>query len=361
LYSQLEAALYGDLPSLVSLSSSNLARLDSSARLMVDLQPYTVDSLWGLSAEERAGMLPLFWDQDLVSGKRLGVPFYRSLQLLYYNNTWADELGFDAHPETIQELKEQLCAAAGANMEDDDPANNRTGGWLVNTGVETTASWMYAFDAQIESASRGSYDLDQTRTLQVFAYLRGLYAGGCSWVDGLSSPSQEFAGRRALVISASLTAIPDIEDALQKAGSQDEWEVLPYPGNSGDPSLDAFGPSLGVVKSDPAGQMAAWIFARYLLSPDVQQSLVESLGVLPVSHPALDALQEYRNDHLQWAEAAALLDLARTEPSIASWSVARWTLHDAMVEIYRLSFTDEQLSDLVQLFSDTLDELEDLY
>ncbi len=53
---------------------------------------------------------------------------HQSAQVMFYNNTWASELGFDAAPQTADEFKEQACAAAAANDADDTPDNDGTGG-----------------------------------------------------------------------------------------------------------------------------------------------------------------------------------------------------------------------------------------
>lgn len=357
LYAAIEAALSGEPPSLVALGSPYLARLDESARLVLDLSPYLNDASWGLSSTEINNFEPAFLDQDLLAGKRLGLPLYRSVQLLVYNRTWAGELGYDEPPQSALDLKAQACAAADFNAHDENQNNFHTGGWLVNNGVETTASWLHAFKTRI--AAEGEYDLDTSRALQTMAFLRGLYSANCSWVNGASSPAVEFANRSALFISASITALPEIEDALRSAGSRDEWGVLPYPGNPGQFAVDVHGPALSILKSSPYEQMAAWMFARSLLSTDSQAALVESLGVLPAIPADAAALQDYRAGHPHWAEAAGLVEYARSVPALPSWPVARWALHDAAFELYRPSFKDEMLNRLVDLLATTLAELDD--
>ncbi|PIZ25991.1 MAG: ABC transporter substrate-binding protein, partial [Chloroflexi bacterium CG_4_10_14_0_8_um_filter_57_5] len=45
--------------------------------------------------------------QDPVNGQRLGAPAQRSARFLFYNQTWARELGFSAPPATADEFRQQ--------------------------------------------------------------------------------------------------------------------------------------------------------------------------------------------------------------------------------------------------------------
>ena len=79
---------------------------------LVDLTPYVADPQWGLSASDQADFYPQFWNQDVLDGRRLGLPAIRSAQLMLYNETWAKELGFEQPPADADQFLQQACTAS---------------------------------------------------------------------------------------------------------------------------------------------------------------------------------------------------------------------------------------------------------
>ena len=63
---------------------------------VVDLTDYVNDPAYGLGAAEVDDFPAVFWAQDAVEGKRLGVPAERGASFLVYNSTWAGHLGYVA-------------------------------------------------------------------------------------------------------------------------------------------------------------------------------------------------------------------------------------------------------------------------
>ena len=101
----------------------------------------------------------------LFDNQRLGFPPNRSMEVLYYNQTWLEELGFSGPPTTPEEFKEMACAAAEAN-------GDGTGGYILRDDASAMASWTYAFGGDILTedgtgyvlngpADRRSHDLPQ--------------------------------------------------------------------------------------------------------------------------------------------------------------------------------------------------------
>jgi multiple sugar transport system substrate-binding protein len=59
---------------------------------------------WGLAQEDIEDFFPLFWEQEQDGGALLGLPFYRSGQVLFYNQSWAEDLGFNTPPTTPERV-----------------------------------------------------------------------------------------------------------------------------------------------------------------------------------------------------------------------------------------------------------------
>jgi ABC-type glycerol-3-phosphate transport system substrate-binding protein len=92
-------------------------------------------------------------------------------------------------------------------------------------------------------------------------------------------------------------------------------------------------PGLMVTADTPENQMAAWLFARYLLSPEVQAKLVQSGFSLPVRSSTMDLLGDFANRYPQWAQAVEMMDIARPVPISSDWGIGQWVLQDGF---YRL-------------------------
>jgi len=327
----------------------------------VDLGTYFNDPGIGFSTDEQAAMYPAFWDHDKLDGKRIALPALRYGQLLFYNATWAQELGFSSPPATPQEFTQQACAAASSNLSDEDPDNDGTGGWIISTNYSTILSWLYAFGADIvapqDSGSQdGGYTFDTPEVASSMAFLRELYDSGCAWLPEAEYPEDDFAARRGLFATGSVTSIPYQRSAMLQTGSPDQWEVIPFPGDS-ESALNVYGPSYSILPSTGERELASWLFIRWLLHPENQVPLVEATSAFPLSSTVLDQLNETGTLHPQWFQAAALLTNAIPEPAYQSWFLVRWALSDAATQLFRYYFTLEQLPATLSFLEQTANDL----
>jgi ABC-type glycerol-3-phosphate transport system substrate-binding protein len=357
LIQQVDSPQGGDLPNLLVGYPYQLRLLDETTHTLVDMTPYVQDPRWGMSIQEQDGFNPLFWEQDVVLEKRLGLPFFRSAQVLYYNLSQARELGFLAPPATPSEFSAQACAAAQSNGKSTDPATRGTGGWAVNTDVPTMEGWLYAFGSDITGLDDQSYTFSSTQTTQALTFLKELSDKGCAWSAENAFPSKEFASRRAIFIAGSLAGLDDQAKTFIASSSQDNWTVIPFPSPHGKPVITVYGPSFALLKSSPEKQVAAWLFARWMVSPQNQANWIENNASLPLGAAVLPLLDAYKSRHPQWAAAVALLPDARLEPHTASWDEVRWSLNDAGGRLFSPLFPAALIPQMVGMLSDTAAEL----
>lgn len=235
LYTNVRAALGSDfVPNLVAGYNNQLQSWDNQGGTIIDLNEYVDDPEWGLDPTVQADFYPVFWEQDTNTNKRLGLPVYRSAVVIFYNQSWAQELGFDAPPQTPDELKEQACAAAAAN-------NDSTGGLITTTDISTNMSWLFAFGGDLLHSNEAQYQADTPENQAAFTFLHEILEQGCAWVPGAYYPNQEFATRKGLFYSSSVAGIPYQISAFDEADNFDQWTVLPFPGNSREPAINAYG------------------------------------------------------------------------------------------------------------------------
>lgn len=340
------------LPGLIAAYTDQALRWEASKSMLADLTPYVTDPVWGLSSTEQQDFYPGFWAQDLVvraSGsprsKRLGVPWYRSALLVIYNRTWAEELGFRTLPDTPDQFRQQVCTAAQTYASDAETVKDGTGGWLITSNPLMLPGWMRAFGSTWEA--QGEFTFHTPAAEEAVQYLADLVTDGCAWSTTGETAAEAFAARRTLAYMGSLTSLPLQQLLMQQTASEDQWVVLPFPSTTGNQSIEAYGPGLVVVESQPAQELAAWLFARWLLSPEIQASWAVANGVFPVRASALQQPRDSAELPQQWQQALVWLPKARSEPALASWGVMRGVMVDALDQVVLPGFQGHQAASLL--------------
>ena len=358
LYDKIDnAILTGDLPSLAVAYNYQIQDWDANPGLVADLEPYVNDPQWGLTPAEQADFNPTFWGQEVIDGKRTSFPAQRSAQLIYYNLTWASELGFDAPPGSPDEFKEQACSAAQANKTDADPQNDGTGGWVVSTTPSAVLSWIYAFGGEVIDPLGAGYRFNTPQTEAALTYLKELYDAGCAWQSADDYPDEEFAARRALFVTGSLADLSFQTTAFERAGNADQWTVLAFPSPEKQPVIDVYGPSFVLFEATVEEKLAAWLVVKWLTSPENQARFIAASGTYPIRSSTLDHLGEYAAEHPQWSAALELLPFAQSEPGYASWSVVRWVVSEVGTQVFRYYFTADRIPATLELMDETAAEL----
>lgn len=357
LYSAVDAAIQSrETPHLAIGYNYQIGNWAAQGQV-VNLNKYVNDPQWGLSYAEQADFIPVIWEQDLIATERIGFPAQRSAQVMIYNQSWAEEMGFKAPPETPEEFKEQACAAAQGKKLDADSANDGQGGWIINTTPSAFLTWLYAFDGQALNSQQDGYRFDTPQSEEAVTFLKALYDAGCAWEDTDEHPLPEFANRQALFATLPLSDLPVLEEELMRAENSDQWTVIGFPAERTQPMITVYGPSFVLFGASPEEQLASWLVVKWLASPEEQASQVVASGTLPLRTSTQDLLKPYATENPQWTAAAGLLPAARTEPNLASWSVVRWALGDVATQVFRYYFTSDRIPATLELLDDTAAEL----
>ena len=146
-----QGILDGETPNLIAAPSEQLVEWQAPQQVFVDLNDYIFSSAYGLSPMEQSDYYSNIWNADVINGFRLGMPATRTGQVLYYNTSWAKELGFSEPPKTPADFKAQACAATQANANQHLVKSYGTGGWLIDSSWQTDLSW---FRIQFHRISR---------------------------------------------------------------------------------------------------------------------------------------------------------------------------------------------------------------
>ena len=318
----------GDLPN-VTPGFPNAIATWYDVGAIAELEQFITDPKFGLTTDE----VDAIHDANMASGTladgtQIGMPIHQSENVLFYNHTWAQELGFASPPATSAEFKEQACAAAEANANDDNPDNDGTGGLVLFPGASDIASWLFAFGGGFLNDAGDAYNMNTPEMKAVFLFLKDLSDNSCTFATD-SFPNPEFATRLALFTSSSTAGISFQLAAFEDAGNDDEWGLLAFPGPDGNLAVNAFGQMIGVVDQNPEANLASWLWLKHFTSPEIQAEWITFSAYFPSQTTTAAFLGDYIADNPIYATGVELAKYGQSEPTLASWGAVRGALTDA--------------------------------
>ena len=339
------AVTTGELPNLAQGFANGLVKWHSLGAIM-PLNDFISDPNYGVDEAVYGGIFPgPLSSGTLPDGSQIGIPMNQSAQVIFYNHTWAQELGFANPPATSAEFKEQACAASAFNDADDDPDNDGTGGYVMFPSASTLAPWIWAFGGEFVNEAGDGYDFSSQAVLDSMVFQKDLVASGCILTTP-SFPNPEFAARQALFAVSSTAGIPFQRGAMEDAGNEDTWGAIPFPGPDGTLVVNGFGQMVGIVPTNAEQDLAAWLFLRYLTSPETQATWIEFTSYFP-TQSTTDV--SAKADDSVWNEAWALLSLAKSEPNLAAHGSVRGAMQDAGFAVMGAETTEDIIAILAEL------------
>lgn len=322
-------------------------------------EPYLRHAQWGWEAEMLGGYdaFVLAQHQD-ADGRQLSMPLSWQASVLFYNQGWARELGFNEAPATFEVFQAQACAAKDALLADDIRENDGTGGYIASRDADALLSWLAAFGYDdLPVAPGDAYKFATREGEDAFSALRQMTDDGCTWVSRLPTPYDYFAERMALFYSGSTRDILLQEQAMAFAGNDDDWIVLPYPAVEGQSPLLVNGSGAAIVAGSPQEQIAAWLYLNYLLEPRNQALLAIASGGYPVQESAAPWLEVYANQHQPWGLPFAWMNPRFSPPLFHNWLTAGNVLADAGWELYQSFTTVERVPAILEMLDSMIAEI----
>ena len=263
--------------------------------------------------------------------------------MMFYNQTWLEELNFTGPPTTPDELRTMACAGADAN-------GDGTGGLIIDTGASAFAGWTFAFGGSILSEDGKGYVYNGEGSVKAMEFLKGLYDDGCAFIyDGYPNPA--FAARQAIFTTGSSSGMPyyagDVNTVAEELGKDpDVWNVTALPHTTADPVQNIYGGDVMIPATTPKLQLASWIFIKYYTSPEVQADWVRASNYFPTRAGTSEFLGDYMSENPQWASAANLLMYGSYEPQLISYQAVRDEAEQAYAAIIQGADIQSTLDDL---------------
>ena len=307
------------------------------AGLTVDLTPYLSDPAAGMSIKDQndyySGIFEPFILPDHI---RPGLPFTQSIQVMYYNQTWAAELGFSRAPGSSSDLFDQVCAAAEGFIENED----RAGGIILYPEAANILGWVYAYDGYLQDQNYGSYQFSTPEIIKVARDWQDLSKDECGFMisqypDPMAREIEftKFNQRQTLVVMNSAEHLEQVHLQANQTGRADDWTMLPFLGPDGKKAVPAEIQSGVIFDTTPEEQLAAWLFLKYLTSPEVQAEWVEYSYLYPTRKDSLRFLRDFRTENPDWAKGLNVLKYAQTQPIDPSWEVVQQAVGDAFEQL----------------------------
>jgi multiple sugar transport system substrate-binding protein len=344
LYNKMVTAIAaGSVPDLVAAYQNEAAAYQASGAL-VDINDYIDDPQWGLG-QERSDYFEGFLQQDVnaqFGGARLGFPPNRSLELLYYNLDWLQQMGFGGPPKNWDEFY-QMCGKAT------NPSENQYG-YAINTGASNVFAQVISRGGEVAKADGSGYTYNTRQMKDSMAFMKKLYAEGFSRkIAEQYGEQNDFANWKVLFTMSSTAGLPYYAGSVAK-GEQGPfgWSVAAVPYTTARPALDIYGASVSIPRSTPKRQLAAWLLVKYLTQPGPQARWVEVTNYFPVRKSTAARLGDYlsKNPNYKIAYDLLLGSDAKAEPPFAGYSEVRDAVEAAFNKILDGADIDTTLRDL---------------
>ena len=239
-------------------------------------------------------IVPKFYEECALDGYMVALPYMRSTEALYINQTFVEKLGF-----TVPDVPtwDWIFEVSEAAMEKDASGKFKLNGQKVMIPFiyKSTDNMMISYLKQ-SGAEYSTADGEVrifNETTEEFLYEISKHAGtGAFSTFKISSYPSNFlnAGQSIFGIDSTAGATWMGTDAPLSdidADSIVEFETVVRPIPQADPAnpqMISQGPSVCLFyKEDPQEVLASWLFMQFLLTNEVQMAYAETEGYVPVT------------------------------------------------------------------------------
>lgn len=315
----------GDIPGIL-VAYQNQAAAYALADGLVDLDHYINHPTYGIADDEIEDFFEAFLNQDRLpqfGNASFGFPPNRSMEVMYYNEDWLSELGYDGPPQTPEEFSEMACAAV------DDA--ERTVGYEISTDASRFASLVFARGGDIYDYDNNQYTLNSPEAIDAMTQIKDLYDRGCAiLIEERRADEQDFANRRTLFTIGTSTGLPRYNNYI---GDSFAWSIAPIPYSTAEPVQNIYGASISIPRTTPEEQLAAWLFLKYYTTPETQARWAKASNYFPVRESVANGLGDYFEANPAYQTAFDLLQYGKTEPPVAGYDNVRDEISEAYARI----------------------------
>jgi multiple sugar transport system substrate-binding protein len=247
---------------------------------------------------------------------RYGFPPHRSMEVLFYNEDWLRELGYDQPPSTWDEFTEMACAASNPDAD--------ICGYELSIDASTFADMVFNRGGSMVNKDATAYTFGDEAGLEVLTCFHELFSEGCAILELEAYGDQaDFGAGRVLLTFSSTSGLPFYRDAVAD-GAGFNWSISTMPTTLDTPRVNIYGASLSILRTTPEKQLAAWLFIKWLTEPEQSARWTRATDYFPVRRSAADGLTDYFAENPQFQKAFDFLshDIA-IEPGVVAYDECR--------------------------------------
>lgn len=359
IFDDVQNAAVNELPDLVVAYQNQAATLYAQDKL-IDLTPLETSLQYGLTLEDYVDYFESFLEADLFpifEGARLGFPISRSIEVMYYNQDWLNELhemgmlDFTGIPQTPTQFAQASCAASEHPFSKSVDPITPSYGYKQDTDASRFVSWVFAFGGQVFDAEQAVYTFDSSTSAEALSFLHGLVMEGCADIVSERYAEQvDFGQGQALFTIGSTAAISFYQQYVEE-GANFEWGVAPLPYTTAEPVINVYGPSISITHSTPERELAAWLFLTYYANAENQALWARTSNYFPARQSASEGLYDYFLLNPVYASAFQLLPFGQSEPSTPGYDDVRQRISVMLMNVFASPSPDID-AELVNLNND---------
>jgi multiple sugar transport system substrate-binding protein len=265
-----------------------------------------------------------------IGATKVGVPWYVDTRVFYYRKDLAEKAGYTDFPKTWDDFKaftKALQTKAGAKW----------GVTLPVSGADCFQGMLmfpWSAGAQLTTADQSKWTLDTPEWTKAMTFYQSIFA------DGIANPNPATgagAAESAFVNGSTpvMVAGPSGIGSLAKAGGGEAYKDKISVGRvPADVSSTSFiGGSDLVVFKNSKNPDAAWKFARWLTTPEVQVRWHDAVGDLPAVKAAWED-PALKNDPLLKVFGEQL-QTTNNPPTLPTWTQVSAQADKALEQIVR--------------------------
>ena len=299
------------LPDICITYPDHIATYLTGNDIVVPLDSMFADEKYGLGGSELKydspgfdELVPQFIEECRIKDHYYAIPFMRSTEACYINKTFVEELGYEI-PDTLTWDYIWEVSEAALAKNDDGTYKLNGGNVMIPFIYKSTDNMMIQYLKQAHagySDSDGNILIFNDKTKEFLKTVASHSNGAFSTFKISSYPGNFFnAGRCIFAVDSTAGAtwigskathldIPE-EDLIE---FETVVRMIPQV-DPDEPHMISQGPSLCIFnKEDPQRVLAAWMFAQYLLTNEVQTAYAKTEGYVPVTLKAQNT-EEYKD------------------------------------------------------------------
>ncbi len=273
-------------------STLELSHLD----LVCDLNDYFTNT-------ELSPLLPAFLNSGIIHDQRLILPFVKSTEVFYLNDTiWQPfSQAYQYTYDDLQTFDSIFEVAKKYYQHTDNLTPNIPNDGKAFFGIDSPLNFITIvhkqFDIHLFDQSADTFIINEPIMRQLFDFYVTGFGLGYFEMDNAFRSDDVRSGQIISYIgsSASGTYFPDwIEQDNQKLDIN--CTILPYPTfTNGSPAVLSQGAGICMSRSTPAEEYGSYLFLKYLISPDVNIDFALETNYVPIISHFLATEDFYQN------------------------------------------------------------------